>query len=167
LAASGAPKALSNLGVNPRFTFPGSSVTVIKLVGALGDPANPPTSVTPDPITVGGSVPATLSLTLGATPEFPAFTPGVTKDYEASTTATVTSTAGDAALTVSDPGHLTNGSFSLPEPLQVGIAPASWTGPVSNAAVAIAFKQRVNATDALRTGRYAKTLTFTLSTTRP
>ena len=68
---------------------------------------------------------------------------------------------------MSDPGHLTNGAFSLPEPLQVGIAPASWTGPVSNAAVAIAFKQRVNATDALRTGRYAKTLTFTLSTTRP
>ena len=29
------------------------------------------------------------------------------------------------------------------------------------------FAQRVNAADALRTGAYAKTLTFTLSTTTP
>ena len=42
------------------------------------------------------------------------FTPGVAKDYTASTTANVISTAGDAALSVSDPGHLTNGAFSLP-----------------------------------------------------
>ena len=28
-------------------------------------------------------------------------------------------TAGDAALTVSDPGRLTNGAFTLPEPLRV------------------------------------------------
>ncbi len=48
---------------------------------------------------VGGSVPATLSLVLGAPASFGAFTPGVTKDYAASTTATVISTAGDAALT--------------------------------------------------------------------
>ena len=126
-----------------------------------------PAITTSTPGTVGGSVPATLALSLGAPAAFGAFTPGVAKDYTAATTANVVSTAGDAALTVSDPGHLTNGSFSLPEPLQVGIAPASWTGPVSNAAVAIAFKQRVNATDALRTGRYSKTLTFTLSTTTP
>ena len=33
--------------------------------------------------TVGGSVPATLSLTLGAPASFGAFTPGVTKDYDA------------------------------------------------------------------------------------
>jgi len=79
----------------------------------------------------------------------------------------VTSTAGDAALTVSEPGHLANGAFTLPQPLQVAIAPASWTGPVSNAPVAIAFKQLVKATDALRTGNYSRTLTFTLSTTNP
>ena len=35
--------------------------------------------------TVGGSVPATLSLTLGAPASFGAFTPGVTKDYAATT----------------------------------------------------------------------------------
>ena len=45
-------------------------------------------------------MPATLSLTLGAPASFGAFTPGVAKDYTASTTANVISTAGDAALTV-------------------------------------------------------------------
>ena len=42
----------------------------------------------------------------------------------------------------------------------------AWTAPVSNA-VTIAFKQAIGATDALRTGSYSKTLTFTLSTTNP
>jgi hypothetical protein len=116
---------------------------------------------------VGGSVPATLSLTLGAPATLGAFTPGLTKEYSASTTASVISTAGDAALSVSDPGFLTNGTFVLPEPLRVEITPSTWSAPVSNAAVAIAFKQLVKATDALRTGAYSKTLTFTLSTTIP
>ena len=44
---------------------------------------------------------------------------------------------------------------------------ASWTAPVSNDPVTIAFKQHINANDPLRTGTYAKTLTFTLSTTTP
>jgi hypothetical protein len=38
---------------------------------------------------------------------------------------------------------------------------------VSNAAVAIDFKQSIRADDALRTGTYSRTLTFTLSTTAP
>ncbi len=38
---------------------------------------------------VGGTVPATLSLTLGAPASFGAFLPGVARDYDASTTATV------------------------------------------------------------------------------
>ena len=42
-----------------------------------------------------------------------------------------------------------------------------WDGPISNDAVALEFRQRVNANDALRTGTYSKTLTFTLSTTQP
>ena len=67
----------------------------------------------------GGTVPATLSLTLGPNAIFGAFTPGVAKDYTATTAANVISTAGDAALTVSDPGKLINGTFSLPEPLVV------------------------------------------------
>jgi hypothetical protein len=119
---------------------------------------------------VGGVVGATLALTLGGVGgpvSFGAFIPGVTKDYTASTTATVTSTAADAALSVSDPGHLSNGSFSLDEPLAVDVAPASWNGPVTGDAVAITFKQHVDASDPLRTGTYSRTLTFTLSTTNP
>jgi hypothetical protein len=38
---------------------------------------------------------------------------------------------------------------------------------VSNAPVAITFKQLIKSTDALRTGTYSRTLTFTLSTTTP
>ncbi|MDA0160263.1 PQQ-dependent sugar dehydrogenase [Solirubrobacter ginsenosidimutans] len=124
-------------------------------------------AVTDTPGTVSGSVPATLSLTLGAPATFGAFTPGVAKDYTASTTATVTSTAGDAALSVSDPGHLTNGAFALPEALQVAFSKASWAAPASNDAVTLTFKQHIGAGDALRTGAYSKTLTFTLSTTTP
>ncbi len=119
------------------------------------------------PGTVGGSVPATLALTLGAPASFGAFTPGVTKDYTASSSANVVSTAGDAALTVSDPGHLANGAFSLPSPLSVSFSRSSWTAPASNDPVMIAFKQHIDAGDALRTGTYSKTLTFTLSTTTP
>ena len=66
---------------------------------------------------VGGTVPATLSLTLGAPATFGAFTPGVAREYTASTTATVISTAGDATLTVADnganPGRLVNGDVRV------------------------------------------------------
>jgi hypothetical protein len=137
---------------------------------------------------VGGTVPATLALTMGAPASFGAFAPGVSRPYEATTTATVTSTAGDAMLSVTDPsqsatGRLVNGSFALAEPLQVrananAFAPLSATagsplallsygGPVSNDPVSIAFRQEIGAGQALRTGAYGKTLTFTLSTTTP
>ena len=43
----------------------------------------------------------------------------------------------------------------------------TWSAPVSNDQVTVTFKQAIGATDALRTGTYAKTLTFTLSTTQP
>jgi X-Pro dipeptidyl-peptidase len=114
-----------------------------------------------------GDVPATLSLTLGAPASFGGFTPGLDHDYTAATTANVISSAGDATLSVSDPGHLTNGTFSLPSPLQVSLSKAAWTGPVSNDSVAITFGQHIGASDALRTGTYSQTLTFTLSTTTP
>jgi hypothetical protein len=140
----------------------------------------------------GGTVPATLSLTLGTPASFAPFTPGVTKPYEAATTAKVISTAGDATLSVADPssfqtGHLVNGTFFLPQPLQARARNAAntgtaynnvgssasplnlltYSGPVSNDEVALQFSQLINATDALRTGAYTKTLTFTLSTTTP
>jgi hypothetical protein len=114
---------------------------------------------------VGGSVPATLALTVGSA-SFGAFVPGLDRTYEASTIANVISTAGDAALTV-DGGTLTNGTFSLAEPLQVTFSKSSWSAPVANDPVTIAFKQHIGAREALRTGAYTKTLTFTLSTTTP
>jgi Zinc carboxypeptidase len=119
------------------------------------------------PGSVGGTVPATLSLSLSGPASFGAFTPGVANDYTAQTSANVVSTAGDAALSYSDPGHLSNGAFALPEPLQVSLSKSSWTAPVSNDTVAITFKQHIGANDALRTGTYSKTVTFTLSTTNP
>jgi hypothetical protein len=61
---------------------------------------------------------------LGSPATFGAFQPGVAREYTASSTANVISTAGDAALSVSDPGHLANGRFTLIEPLRVQIAPA-------------------------------------------
>jgi hypothetical protein len=135
---------------------------------------------------VSGTVPATLSLSLGAPAAFGAFTPGVDRTYDATTTATVTSTAGDATLSVSDPsstatGRLVNGAFALTEPLQAranagafaplpssgALALLTYAGPVSNDAVAIGFRQHIASGQALRTGAYSKTLTFTLSTTTP
>jgi hypothetical protein len=127
--------------------------------------------------TVGGSVAATLSLSLSGPVSFGAFIPGVEQLYTASTTATVISTAGDATLTVTDPstnapGHLVNGAFSLAQPLRVNgaVLPATaktYDGPVSNDAAAIEFTQAIGSTEPLRTGTYSKTLTFTLSTTNP
>jgi hypothetical protein len=140
---------------------------------------------------VSGTVPATLALSLGAPASFGAFVPGVAASYSASETASVISTAGDAALSVSDPstvapGHLVNGTFALPSGLQVAATSSAGTGgafsdlsatnpatlltyagPVSNDVVALNFKQAIGANDALRTGSYSKTLTFTLSTTTP
>jgi hypothetical protein len=132
---------------------------------------------------VTGTVDATLALSLGNAADLGTFLPGVAGDYTGSTMATVISSAGDASLTVADPGpnpgRLVNGAFALPRPLEAGVggtyAPVSdsplalksYTGPVSNDSVTVGFKQSIGANDALRTGKYAKTLTFTLSTTTP
>ncbi|WP_051325128.1 TIGR03118 family protein [Candidatus Solirubrobacter pratensis] len=135
--------------------------------GPNGETAGAFGRVDANPLAVGGTVPATLSLALGGAASFGAFTPGAGMDYTAQTTATVTSTAGDATLTYSDPGHLANGAFSLPQPLVVELSKSAWTAPVSDDTVGITFKQRIDATDALRTGTYNRTITFTLSTTNP
>src|SRR5262245_39258954 len=101
---------------------------------------------------VGGTVPATLALTVGPAASFGAFVPGAGQSYDATTTATVTSTAGDATLSVTDPsstapGRLVNGSFSLAQRVSAAASklgtPAGafaavptdlmrWTAPVSN-----------------------------------
>jgi hypothetical protein len=139
----------------------------------------------------GGTVSSTLALTTGTAAAFAPFTPGVAKDYQSSTTANVISTA--ATLSVADAatsntGHLVNGAFALPSALQAkATSPAgtggaaladvgssasptsllTYSGPTSNDTVTLAFQQHIGAGDALRTGTYSKTLTFTLSTTTP
>ena len=136
--------------------------------------------------TVTGTVPATLSLILGAPASLGGFTPGLTSDYTGNMTASVTSTGADAQLSVLDSsstatGRLVNGAYALAQPLQVNaggpFAPLrtdngplllkSYGGPVSNDPVTLAFKQHIDSTEGLRTGSYSKTLTFTLSTTTP
>ena len=156
--------------INPSLwrCVPGNAYAVTTRACAPSTPANADAVAT----TIGGVVPATLSLVLGAPATFGAFTPGVAKNYTATTTATVISSAGDATITVTDPssnhtGFLVNGNFSLPQPLKgLGVV-KTYAGPVANDNVAITFTQPIAATDPLRTGAYAKTLTFTLSTTNP
>ncbi|HEY6886260.1 MAG TPA: alkaline phosphatase family protein [Solirubrobacter sp.] len=117
---------------------------------------------------VGGTVPSTLALSIGApAASFGAFTPGVAKTYDTSLTADVVSTAGDAALSWSGPDHLTNGAFSMAQPFTVDFSKSIWNAPVSHDPVTIGFHQPVAATDPLRSGNYAATVTFTLSTTTP
>ncbi|RKQ90409.1 calcineurin-like phosphoesterase family protein [Solirubrobacter pauli] len=161
-----APNAAVELG-QESWCGPDSGATPAQPVGSIVDKVTIHAAEANTDGQVGGSVPATLSLTLGAAPSFGAFTPGVDGEYTAKTEATVISTAGDAALTVSDPGHLTNGAFSLPEPLQVTFSKSAWTAPVANDKVDVNFKQVIKASDALRTGAYTRSLTFTLSTTNP
>jgi X-Pro dipeptidyl-peptidase len=137
---------------------------------------------------VGGEVPATLNLSVAGPASFGAFRPGIGQDYFTTLAAVVTSTAADAALSVTDAagdGRLANGAFLLAQPLQakassatspgsdyaaVGGTPTpllSYAGPVSTDQVTVGLKQSIGANEPLRTGTYSKTLTFTLSTTTP
>ena len=90
---------------------------------------------------VGATVAATLSLTLGTpSANLGSFIPGVAGQYTSTLAANVISTAGDAALSVSDPspnatGRLVNGAFAMPQALQVranttAFAPLG-TGPLT------------------------------------
>ena len=141
---------------------------------------------------VVANVPLVLALTLGQPATFGTFAPSQDKDYTASTTASVIATAGSAQLSVSDrsttaPGHLVNADYTLPSTLQARAASTKGTGgvfadvgrarhprrcsPTRGAATdrrsRSEFKQHVGVSDALRAGKYSKTLTFTLSTTTP
>src|SRR4051812_8512195 len=127
----------------------------------------------------GGTVPATLALTLGAPAAFTPFTAGGDNDHTPPPAPTPISPPGPAALSVADPsttniGKLVNGSFTLPQAMQVSAnspgstaatggpvggssAPttlATWAAPISNDSVTVTFSQHVSRTDALRTGAY-------------
>jgi hypothetical protein len=185
--ADGAPIATGQIGSNFEFTvtakdLAGNSTSKTVVYSVLNTTADG---------TVTGNVPATLSLTVGSA-NLGAFTPGLAKLYSTTTDANVVSTAGEATLSVADPsstatGHLVNGAFSLPSALQARARNAAnpgttyanvggsaspttlltYAGPVSNDAVSLDFQQAIGSSDALRTGTYSKTLTFTLSTTTP
>jgi hypothetical protein len=128
------------------------------------------------PGTVSGQVPPVLALTVGQPASFGTFQPGVAATYTSSLAASVISTAGNAALSVSAPsptapGHLVNGGFVLPSPPQVAAGSGAfgpldagpltlltYDAPVSNSGVTINFKQPIAATDGLGMGSYTKTL---------
>ncbi|RKQ86807.1 glucose/arabinose dehydrogenase [Solirubrobacter pauli] len=147
----------------------------------------PPLSGAEASVTVGGEVPGALGLTLGAAATFGTFLPGVTDEYAATLTGSVVSSEPQAQLSVHDPsanatGRLVNGASALPRPVQLragagGFAALSTTGaplvlarydaPTGKRSLAIDARQAIDETDALRAGRYGKTLVFTLSTTTP
>ncbi|MDA0179861.1 Ig-like domain-containing protein [Solirubrobacter phytolaccae] len=134
--------------------------------------------------------PLVLDISLGEAPRFASFLVGQARDYTATGTATVTSTAQAATFSVVDsttnhPGHLVNGTYALASPLQIRATSAAGTStgagalsgtprtlldyarPVGADAVTLSFTQHIGAGDLLRTGNYAKTLTYTLATTTP
>lgn len=144
------------------------------------------TSTNEAKVGVGGTVPGVLSLTIPGSVSFGTFMPGIARAYDVTMAASVTSTAGDAALTVADSGataagHLVNGADALDSPLalrgdpsaaytDLGASPVTlrtWSGPVTNDPAQIGLRQQIGASEALRAGNYSKTLTFTLSTTTP
>jgi hypothetical protein len=145
-------------------------------------------------VTPGGTVPSMASLSLPTqTGTFGVFQPGIARNYETALAGSVTSTAGSALLSVSDPsttapGHLTNDAFALPQVLNVKAANSAnpggtfvplaeasstqtnlltYNGPVTGDVVTLGFRQAIGAGDVLRAGTYNKTLTFSLSATTP
>jgi sugar phosphate isomerase/epimerase len=144
--------------------------------------------------TVGGDVPSVLNLQIQSNAgSFGTFAPMISRSYETALAATISTTTGNAALSVSDgsttvPGHLVNGAFALPSVLNaravnsanagaafVPLAEATGTptqllayaAPTTSDVVTLGFRQAIGAGDVLRAGTYSKQLTFTLSTTTP
>ena len=61
----------------------------------------------------------------------------------------------------------TNGTRALAQPLQGPGTLKTWDAPVVRDSVPVSFTQSIGANESLRTGTYAKTVAFTLSTTAP
>ena len=113
----------------------------------------------------GATVPAALSLTLGQPASFGAFIrrgEGLHGRHDRDRDLDRRRCGAER-----ERGHLANGAFPLPAPLEVQLSKAAWSAPASNDTATVTFKQHVGATDPLRTGGYSAALTFTLSTTAP
>ena len=144
--------------------------------------------------TVGGDVPSVLQLSVSPATSFGTFVPNLTQAYTTALSASALATTANAKLSVSDPsstapGHLVNGTFSLPSALgaralalgdptstpyaslpETAGAPLelkSWSSPIAATPLTLGFRQQIGAGDVLRAGTYSKSLTFTLSTTTP
>jgi hypothetical protein len=183
-------------GIRPWFTIdrPNQLFSVtFAPVGLTPDPdpdpdPDPPTGSDQD-LSVTGNVPNVLSLTLGsATANLGAFIPGVAANYDATVSATATSTT-PSVLTVRDtgasPGFLLSGTTPLASALKVcattSAAPTcsystlsgtaqqllSFGSATASTPVTIGVRQSIGAGEALTAGTYGKTLTFTLSAATP
>ena len=154
--------------------FGGNGVTVVE---------------TSTPGGAGGTVPATLALSLGTPASFGPFTPGVARTYASSMTANVISTAGDATLSVADPSstHPVTSSMArsrCPGPHGEGVERGWHRRRVRRAVGGSADRPDLQRAGVQRRGHdrvpaghrrqrcapygcVLKTLTFTLSTTTP
>jgi hypothetical protein len=120
---------------------------------------------------------------------FSPFVAGMTQSYTATTTASVSSSWPNATLSVydTDPvngtnGRLMNGTSIIPRDMDVMNAAgafsaignpsspdtiATFAAPVASQSTTITMRQNINSSDVLVAGEYAKTLTFSLSTSTP
>jgi Asp-tRNA(Asn)/Glu-tRNA(Gln) amidotransferase A subunit family amidase len=188
------PPSMTN--VSTWHCTPGNAYTPVVPAPSTCPPGELGTLPPPVPVaaSAGGSVPATLELSLSSPAvSFGAFVAGQSADYTTSVGVLATSTGGDATLSAVDPsatatGRLVNGAFSLASPLQVRATDAthpstsyaplsastsspigllSYAAPVTREPVTVGFKQPISDTETLRTGTYSKTVLITLSTMTP
>jgi hypothetical protein len=147
------------------------------------------------PVGVHGEVPFTQTLTSYCTEvNLGHFIPAEAKTYTNTCNVTATDTDAASRLTAedasaTDTGHLVQGIYELPDPLEVqaaaeerGITTGAQTlatslghpqtllnfaEPFADNLLTVKFTQKIGKKDPLHTGVYAKTITLTLSTTTP
>jgi hypothetical protein len=147
------------------------------------------------PVGVYGEVPFTQTLTSYCTEvNLGHFIPAEAKTYTNTCNVTATDTDAASRLTAedasaTDTGHLVQGAYDLPDPLEVQAAAEergittgvqtlatslghpqtllNFAEPFADNLLTVKFTQKIGKKDPLHTGVYAKTITLTLSTTTP
>jgi type 1 glutamine amidotransferase/regulation of enolase protein 1 (concanavalin A-like superfamily) len=164
----------------------GADVSYRSIEVETAGPEPAPTPDADDAPGVRAEPPAALSLSFAdPAAAFGLLVPGVAGDYDATLTATVTSGVRGATLSVRDAGagdgKLANGRAKPETPLRVRVSPrgafaslsgtpttvGTFAGVAAGERVAIGLRQTVTAGEALRAGRYSKSLTFTLAAGTP